>query len=72
MDEEIIFMLTDDEFYKEISKYQDKKAMQKIKHLLLEYMDTTSFTKKETEFLTDFEFRESVFMVYPKYTGLKL
>jgi hypothetical protein len=62
----VTHMLTNDEFYKEILQNEDKKTMQKVKNLLKHHKDTTLLTKKETTFLTDFEFKESVFYGLPK------
>jgi hypothetical protein len=49
----VIFMLTDDAFYKEIPENQDKKTLKKIKHPL-KHMDTTSFTTKRNGFFDRF------------------
>ena len=68
----VMSMLTDEEFYKEISENQDKKTMQKVKYLIQKHSDTTSFTKKEKDFLTDFDFRESVFYGLPKIHKSKI
>ncbi|XP_062612905.1 uncharacterized protein LOC134274656 [Saccostrea cucullata] len=62
----VMEMLSNREFYNEIPEKQGKKIIQKVKHLLKKHKSTSSLTKKETEFLTDFDFIESVFYGLPK------
>lgn len=59
-------MLSNGEFYMEIPENRDRRTIQKVKNLLLKHKDTSSVTDKETLFLTDFDYRESVFYGLPK------
>lgn len=60
-DNKITQMLSNGEFYKKIPENHNRRTMQKVKNLLLLHKDTSSVTNKETLFLTDFEYRDSVF-----------
>lgn len=52
-------MLSNTEFYTEISENQNKAILQKIKKLLLKHFIT--LTDKGKEFVTEFEYKESSF-----------
>lgn len=60
-------MLSNGKFYEEISENQDRRTMQKVKK-----SSTTTQTDKETLFLTDFEYSESVFYGLPKIHKSKI
>ena len=63
-EQKIMDMLSNTEFYTEISENQDKAILQKIKKLLLKHSST--LTDKEKEFVTEFEYKESSFYGLPK------
>lgn len=65
-------MLSNGEFYKKIPENHDRRTMQKIINLVLQHKDTSSVTDKETLFLTDFEYRDSVFYGLPKIHKSKI
>lgn len=65
-------MLSNGEFYEEIPENQDRRTMQKVKNLLLQHKEISSVTDKEALFLTDFEYRGSVFYGLPKIHESKL
>lgn len=62
----ILEMLDNNEFYCEIAENNDKKTIQKVKRLLKDHQTSSDITTKEADFLTDFDFRESVFYGLPK------
>lgn len=62
----ILEMLNNNEFYCEISECNDKKTIQKVKRLLKDHQASSNIATKEVDFLTDFDFRESVFYGLPK------
>lgn len=62
--QKIMNMLSNTEFYTEISENQDKAILQHIKKLLLKHSST--LTDKEKEFVTEFEYKESSFYGLPK------
>lgn len=57
-------MLNNNEFYCKIIK-NDKKRLPK------DYQTTTYITTKEVEFLTDTDFRESLFQTFLRYINQK-
>ncbi|XP_062579478.1 uncharacterized protein LOC134241451 [Saccostrea cucullata] len=59
-------MLSNTEYYEEIPNNNDKKTMQKIKNLLKRHKTTSSLTEKEEDFLTNYEYSESIFYGLPK------
>ena len=60
----IMNMLSSSEYYVEMTENQDKKTMQKIKKLLHKHSST--LTQKEEDFVTHFDYVESVFYGLPK------
>lgn len=60
----ILDMLNNDEFYSEINENQDKKTLQKIRKLTQKY--PSALTKKEEDFITNFDSKESSFYGLPK------
>ena len=66
----IMEMLLNPKFYSEMSENQDKKTMQKIKRLLLKH--SSVLTEKETDFVTNFDNKESCFYGLPKIHKSKL
>ena len=62
--EKIMHMLNDRDFYKHIPHNIDKTTIRKIKETLNHYQDC--FTKKEISYLTNFEYKTSLFYGLPK------
>lgn len=67
--QKIMNMLSNTEFYTEISENQDKAILQHIKKLLLKHSST--LTDKEKEFVTEFEYKKVPSMGYQKFTNQK-
>ena len=59
-------MLENDQYYIKINNNEDKKNMTKIKRTINKHNQTTQFTSKEKDYLTNFYFKESNFYGLPK------